>query len=98
VLAREVMTDMSEHEPISQIDVDRIATAAARKAVVELMIAMGVNVEDPEALLKMQKDFAHIRKWRESVDTLTLKGMSVAVTVIMTGILGAIWMVFQGRH
>jgi len=79
-------------------DVDRIATVAAEKAIRAMFVAMGVNIEDHEALLKMQKDFAHIRKWRESVDTLTVKGLMVAVGVVTTGVMGAVWMaITQGR-
>lgn len=54
------MNQLSEHE------VDRIAKLAVR----EVLLNMGVNIADPEALKKMQQDFAYLRDWREAAGTI----------------------------
>lgn len=78
-------------------EVKAIAAEAAKAAVVELFISLGVDAKDPEAIITMQKDFAHLRHWRESIDTVKRQSLKTAVGVIMTGILGAILMYFQSR-
>lgn len=79
-------------------DIKTIAEAAARQAVVETFVTLGVDAKNPEAVITMQKDFAHLRLWRESIDTVKKQSLRTAVGVIMTGVLGAIYMLFMGWH
>lgn len=78
-------------------EIRTIASEAAKAAVVELFVSIGVDAKDPEAIITMQKDFAHLRQWRESIETVKRQSLKTAVGVIMTGILGAILMYFQSR-
>lgn len=79
-------------------EIEGIASAAAKQAVRELLVAMGVDANDPKALIEMQRDFAHIRRWRQSVETVRTQGLVVAVGIVFSGIAGAIWMAFRGAH
>jgi hypothetical protein len=84
---------------VSHEEVERIATESARKALNEMFVKMGVNVQDPDALLEMQADFKHIRRWRNSTERLHDTSLGAAIIVVTTGILGAIWLALQrGTH
>ena len=85
--------------PLTSSEIEHIAEESARKAVRELLLAMGVDASDPKALIEMQKDFAHNRRWRESAETVRNHGLKVAVGIFVSGILGAVYMLFQrGGH
>jgi hypothetical protein len=81
---------------MSNLSPDEIEQIAA-KAVRETLLAMGLNTADPDALIELQKDFAYVRAWRESVDAVKRKGLLVSISNIVTGGVGALWMAIQGR-
>ena len=56
---------------------------------------MGVDAQDPHSLIEMQKDFAHIRIWRESTETIKNHGLIAAVTFIVTGAFGYLVFLFH---
>jgi hypothetical protein len=68
-----------------------------RATVKEFFLALGVNADDPEAVIAVQKDFAHLRAWREASDTIKRKGLGAAVTIVVTGLLGLVWLALS-RH
>lgn len=78
-------------------EIKAIATEAAKEAIRELLVAMGVNANDPEALIEMQQDFAHIRAWRRSTQTIKNNGLKAAVTFIVTGGLGYLVFLFTSH-
>lgn len=75
------MNQLSEHE------VDRIAKLAVR----EVLLNMGVNIADPEALKKMQQDFAYLRDWREAAGTIKARALMTIVGMLVTGVVAAVW-------
>ena len=79
------------------LSADEIEQIAA-KAVRETLLAMGLNTADPDSLIELQKDFAYVRAWRESVDAVKQKGLLVAISIIVTGAAGAVWMAVRGGH
>ena len=81
----------------SNSDVRDIAEEVARATVKEFFLALGVNADDPEAVIAVQKDFAHLRAWREASDTIKRKGLGTAVTIVVTGLLGLVWLALS-RH
>jgi hypothetical protein len=81
----------------SNSDVRDIAEEVARATVKELFLALGVNADDPDAVIAVQKDFAHLRAWREASDTIKRKGLGTAVTIVVTGLLGLVWLALS-RH
>lgn len=58
------------------------------EAVTDSFIKIGFKVEDP---IELQKDLAHLRFWRTSVEQVQQKSMLAAITVVTTGVLGAFW-------
>jgi len=81
----------------SSSDLRDIAEEVARATVKEFFLALGVNADDPEAVIAVQKDFAHLRAWREASDTIKRKGLGTAVTIVVTGLLGLVWLALS-RH
>lgn len=81
--------------PLTSSEIQHIAVAAAEEAIRKLLITMGVDASDPEALIEMQKDFAHMRKWRKSVDSVGPRALLAAVGVIVTFALGALFSKFH---
>lgn len=57
------------------------------------LTSIGVDVEDP---LIMQKDFAHLRSWRESTEEIKRKSFLALATIIVTGVAGAVWLALKG--
>jgi hypothetical protein len=82
---------------ITNSEVRDIAEQVARATVKEFFLALGVNADDPDAVIAVQKDFAHLRAWREASDTVKRKGLGAAVTIVVTGLLGLIWLALS-RH
>lgn len=78
-------------------EIREIARTAAREAVREMMIAMGVDTSNPASMIEMQKDFQSLRNWRESMQTVKRQGIISAVGVIVVGLLGMIYMHFMQR-
>jgi DNA-binding MarR family transcriptional regulator len=54
-----------------------------------ILTSFGIEEDERKEL---RADFAHLRKWRRSVETVERVGWTTAVTVIVTGILGALWL------
>jgi len=67
---------------------------AATKALNKLLVGLGVDTSDPQAMIAMQKDFAYLRTWRQSIDAMKTQSLKTAVVVVVTGMLGACWAVF----
>lgn len=72
---------------------ESIAERAAAKAIDGFFLRLGVDTSDPIA---MQKDFAHLRSWRESTDAIKKKAVLTAVGVIITGAIGYVLFLFGG--
>ncbi|RZN21944.1 hypothetical protein [Bradyrhizobium sp. Leo121] len=68
-------------------------TEAEVKAVVETTLATMLNsfgLED-EDRRELRADFAHLRRWRKSVEQAQSFTFKTVVTVIATGVIGAVW-------
>lgn len=58
---------------------------------------MGIQAHEPT---EMQRDFAHLRRWRMAVDDAQKTGFRIVVGTLIAGLLGAVWMgikVYLGR-
>lgn len=76
---------------------DAEVRSIAKAAVREFLLELGVDATRPESILEVQKDFAHIRRWRLSADLARTVTIRTAFTVIVTGTLGLIAMWFSGK-
>lgn len=70
-----------------------IAKAAAKEALHEMFMALGVDTNDAT---EVQKDMAFIRQWRESSEAVKRRAMIAAIGVIVIGLLGLIWTALKG--
>ncbi len=80
-VVREVLAEQRHNEP----DLDKVAM----KTIATLLTSFGIEEDDR---LELRADFLHLRKWRKSVEQTQTFAFKAAVTVIVTGILGALWM------
>jgi hypothetical protein len=67
---------------------DKHVREVAHAAVSEILLMMGADTSQPRSLQELQLDFAFIRSWRKSSDTVKTKSLGAAVFFIVTGILG----------
>ncbi len=81
-------------ESEQNIEIHQIAQEAAKATVKEFFLALGVNAEDPDAVIAMQKDMAHLRTWREASETVKSMSLRTAVGVIVSGALGMLYVYF----
>lgn len=79
---------------MNQEDISRIAEAAAEKGIQKAFLAIGIDASDPEAIIKMQADFIHLRTWRESTEAVKRKAYLTAVGVLVAGALGYLLVAF----
>lgn len=82
---------------MTEDEIRDVARTAAREAVHEVMIAMGVDASNPAAMIEMQKDFLSLREWRQSMQAIRRHSLITAVGVIVMGVLGVIYMNFTSR-
>jgi hypothetical protein len=79
-------------------EISALARAAAREAVGELLLALGVDSSQPHQVLEMQRDFAYVRSWRQSIELVRNKSLATAVLIVVTGFMGLIWLTLKGSH
>lgn len=84
--------------PLSSSEIQHIASETAKAAVREMLLTLGVNANDPEAVVKMQQDFAYLRDWREASGTIKARGFAVMVGIVVSGIAAAVWAGLRGAH
>lgn len=75
-------------ETLRSVDIKELV----RDTVEETLLSLGVEHKNP---LEMQKDFQHLREWRESVESVKSKSVVTAVGIVIAGILGMLWVGFR---
>ncbi|MCI0663520.1 MAG: hypothetical protein L0220_20855 [Acidobacteria bacterium] len=66
-------------------------TIVVEEAVEKTLERLGIDVSDPIA---MQKDFSHMRAWRESVEAIRHKGIMTILGILIAGTAGMLWLGF----
>lgn len=69
-------------------EIEHIAQTASKAAVEETLRVLGIDLSNP---FEVQKDMAHLRVWRKSMESMQLKTAFVIITVAITGIAAAMW-------
>jgi len=59
------------------------------KAVATILTSFGIDEEDRKEL---RADFNHLRRWRKSVEQAQSYTFKAVITIIVSGVLGAVWM------
>jgi hypothetical protein len=73
---------------MTRSEIEEISEEAAVKALTRFFLTLGVNLSDPDAVVKLQEDLRHIRRWREATETAKAHAFKTAIGVIVTGALG----------
>lgn len=64
---------------------------AAREAIREWLLLIGVDASKPGDLIELQKDFAHIRKQRQASEQVGTAAKGAGITTVVMGVLTALW-------
>jgi hypothetical protein len=59
-----------------------------KDTVKETLLLLGLDISDP---ISIQRDFTHLREWRESTEKLKENGMIAMVGIVVAATLTAFW-------
>jgi len=76
---------LAEQQQLKNDDVDAIVL----RAVATTLISFGIEEEDRRDL---RADLQHLRRWRKSVEQVQSYTFKAVVTVVVTGVVGAVWL------
>lgn len=79
---------LSEQRVLNKADLDDIAL----KTIATILVSFGIEEDDRK---EVKADFAHLRRWRKSVEQAQTFTFKAIVTVIISGVLGAFWLGFK---
>jgi len=80
-----VVETLAEQKRLNGADIDTVVL----KAIATILTSFGIEDEDRKEL---RADFQHLRRWRKSVEQTQTFAFKAIVTVIVTGLLGAVWL------
>src|SRR6476620_7758483 len=80
-----VAETLAEQQRLWQEDID----AVVLKAVATTLTSFGIEEDDRREL---RADFKHLRRWRRSVEQAKSYTFKALITVIVTGVVGAVWL------
>ncbi len=80
-----VAETLAEQHRLQQESIDAIVM----KAVASVLSSFGIEDDDRKEL---RADFQHLRRWRKSVEQAQSYTFKAVITVIATGLLGAVWL------
>lgn len=76
---------LAEQHRLHNAEVDIVVL----RTISTILTSFGIEEEDRQ---EMRADFAHLRKWRKSVEQAQSYTFKTVITVIVGGLLGAIWL------
>jgi hypothetical protein len=83
---RTIVTEtLAEQQRLQQESIDAIVL----KAVATVLASFGIENDDRKEL---RADFEHLRRWRKSVEQAQSYTFKAVITVIATGLMGAVWL------
>lgn len=80
-----VVETLAEQQRLRHDDID----AVVLKAVATTLTSFGIEEDDRREL---KADFQHLRRWRRSVEQAQSYTFKAAITIIVTGFVGAVWL------
>ncbi|MGY8706348.1 hypothetical protein RAD16_11475 [Bradyrhizobium sp. 18BD] len=80
-----VAETLSEQHRLQQDNIDAIVL----KAVASVLASFGIEDDDRKEL---RADFQHLRRWRKSVEQAQSYTFKAVITVLATGLMGAVWL------
>ena len=79
------METLIEQERVRRSDIDAVVV----KTIATILTSFGIEEGDRKEL---RADFQHLRRWRRSVEQAQSCTFKAVITVIATGLIGAIWL------
>lgn len=83
---RRIVTQVLAAERAARIEEE---DAMILKTVSAILTSFGMDDDDRK---EIRADFAHLRRWRKSVERVESVGWTAAITFIATGLLAALWL------
>lgn len=80
-----VAQTLAEQQRVQQESVDAIVL----KSVASVLASFGIEDDDRKEL---RADFQHLRRWRKSVEQAQSYTFKAVITVVATGLMGAVWL------
>ena len=80
-----VAETLAEQHRLQQESIDTIVL----KAVATVLASFGIEDDDRKEL---RADFQHLRRWRKSVEQAQSYTVKAVITVLATGLMGAVWL------
>ena len=80
-----VVETLAERQRQHREDIDAIVL----KAIATTLASFGIEEEDRKEL---RADFEHLRRWRKSVEQAQSYTFKAVITIIVTGVVGAVWL------
>ena len=80
-----VAETLAEQQRLHLDDID----AVVLRTIATILTSFGIEEEDRREL---RADFQHLRRWRRSVEQAQSYTFKAVITVIVTGLVGAVWL------
>jgi hypothetical protein len=80
-----VAETLAEQQRLQRDDIDAIVL----RATVTILTSFGIEEDDRREL---RADLQHLRRWRKSVEQAQSYTFKAVITVLVTGLVGAIWL------
>ena len=80
-----VAETLAEQHRLYRDDIDVVVL----KTIATILTSFGIEEEDRK---EMRADFQHLRRWRKSVEQAQSYTFKAVITVIVTGLVGALWL------
>jgi hypothetical protein len=84
-----VAETLAEQQRLQRDDIDAIVL----RAIATILTSFGIEEEDRKEL---RADFQHLRRWRKSVEQAQSYTFKAVITVIVAGLVGAVWLGVKG--
>jgi hypothetical protein len=80
-----VVETFAEQQRVHNSDIETVVV----RAIATILTSFGIEEEDRREL---RADFQHLRRWRKSVEQAQSFTFKAAITIIVAGFLGAVWL------
>lgn len=82
---------------ITREDMREVAEEAAEKAVCRMLLSLGVDANDPKAIIRFQADLLMLKRWGEAQNVVRTTGIKTLIGVLVTGTLALVWMGLRAK-
>lgn len=76
-------------ETLAEQNHQQSSDATIMKTIATILTSFGIEEEDRK---EIRADFQHLRRWRKSVEQAQSYTFKTVITIIATGLIGALWL------